>query len=583
MLLEEKAFILQRQLSIKQKPRIGALIVVSTITHSLADYVVSTLVEHGVNKIFGYPGASIIELMSAIDRSKDIEWVLMRNEAAASLAASAHAKLTGKLSVCMATSGPGATNLITGLVDAQCDRAPVLAITGMPPTWRLGRFEFQDVDSAHLLRSVVGYSIQCDHPDQLPALLRDCIGRAEHERCVVHLALPLDIQKFHPDSSDTRWKATPPSSPPMTSLIPEKVLDDVAALLSSATYTVIAVGPSAHGSGPAIERLAAKLNSPIITSFAGKGVIDETHECSLGVLGIFGAPGVAVAQKVISHADSAISFGIEDPAFFIAGSNGVQQRKLIQCGTQSTSVTHRFERNFTLNGDLTSIADGLTKRVKARTNNSLIKDAQAMSDFSKEWSESHDTASGVHPARFLNELNDYIGKFDVVAFDIGDNAVWASEILKLSHRPRLLVSENLGAMGYCLPACIAAGLAGKAEKVIGICGDGGLQMTIGELGTAVQYGLDFVLIVFNNGILARIAAIQSHQFGSQIHNPNFAELATAYGCGAMEVTSSDQIRLALEKAIAHQGSPFVIDVHCDPEILAPMSKWEDGFTPVHFA
>lgn len=557
---------------------------VSTVTYTLADYIISTLREHGVERVYGYPGASIIELMSAIDRADSLDWILMRNEASASLAAAAQAKLTGKLSVCMATSGPGATNLITGLVDAQCDGAPVLAITGMPPTWRLGRFEFQDVDSAHLLRTVVGYSVQCDHPDQLPALLRDCIGRAQQERCVVHLALPIDIQKFRPNRDEQRWKPITSSAAATTQLIADETFDDVAGLLSLASYTVIAVGPGASGSGEAIERLADTLKSPIITSFAGKGVIDESHPCSLGVLGIFGAPGVDVAQKVISQADTVISFGIKDPSFFLAGSDGVQQRKLIQCEPEMASVTHRFDRAFTLTGDLNEIANSLADRVERRDNNNLLKEAQSLrANFTKEWSQSRDTVDGVHPALFLSELSDYVHKFNVVAFDIGDNAVWSSEFLQLRHRPRLIVSENLGAMGFCLPACIAASLNGTPEKVLGICGDGGFQMTIGELAAAVQCKLDFVLVVFNNGILARIAAIQAHKFGSQVVNPDFTALATAYGCGGITVHHSSEIRPAIEKAIAHAGSPFIIDVMCDPKILAPMSKWEDGFTPVHFA
>src|SRR5271170_1820425 len=155
----------------------------------ISDYIISTLAAHGVKHVYGYPGAAITSLMAAVDRHRDVSWILMRNEASASLAASAHAKLTGRLAVCMATSGPGATNLVTGLVDAQVDSVPVLAITGSVQTWRQGRLEFQDIDQSRLLSDILPYSVQCNHPDQLPALLRDCIGRAEQEKCVVHMAI----------------------------------------------------------------------------------------------------------------------------------------------------------------------------------------------------------------------------------------------------------------------------------------------------------------------------------------------------------------------------------------------------------
>ena len=161
---------------------------------NLADYIVSILVEHGVKNVYGYPGAAVIPLMDAIERNPEIRWVLMRHEGSASLAAAAEAKQTSSLSVCLATSGPGATNLTTGLLDARSDQASVLALTGMLPTWRRGRGEFQDFDQLSFFSSFLSHSSDCSHPDQLPPLLRETIGRATTRNDCVHLGIPVDIQ-----------------------------------------------------------------------------------------------------------------------------------------------------------------------------------------------------------------------------------------------------------------------------------------------------------------------------------------------------------------------------------------------------
>lgn len=553
---------------------------------SVSDYIIAELAKNGVTHIFGYPGASILPVMAAIDRHPTVEWVLMRNEASAALAASAHAKLTRKMAVCMATSGPGATNLITGLLDAQCDSAPVLAITGLVQTWRQGRYEFQDIDSAKVLGDLLSHSVRCDHPDQLPPMLHDCLGRAIQQDSVVHMAIATDVQSFVPAAEDERFHVVQHTQGLFSQPPQERLIEKIGAELSAAGHVVIAVGPGAIGAGGAIEDLALKLSAPIITAFSGKGIIDESHPCAMGVLGIFGAPGAAMANKVINNADTILAFGLTDSAPFVAGQNGVQTRALYQCEIESGALTHKFQRKGTLIGPLKDIALSLVRATSETSNKELLNEAIAeRRSFKAEWEESVDKqdTSFVHPVRFLQALNGYLEPESILTLDIGDNAVWAAQFLELTGRQRVLVSENLGVMGFALPAAIAASLARPTQRVVAIAGDGGLQMTIGELATAAQYGANFVLIIFNNGILGRIYAQQKKQFGSFLKNPDFVALARAYGFAARKVDSEQDIVPALKSAFEFRDRPFVIEVRCDANILAPMSKWDDGFTPLHFS
>ncbi len=553
---------------------------------TVADHIIEMLAAHGVTHVFGYAGAAVIPLVAAIERHPAVRWVLMRNEGAASLAASAFAKLTGQLAVCMASSGPGATNLITGLVDAQTDMAPVLAITGQIQTWRQGRFEFQDIDSAHVLASLVSYSAHCDQPDQVPSALRYCIQRAQLDKSVVHLSIAADVQAYLPRKSDRLFQDRSHMQAPYLHVISTESIEEAAVELSKTASVVIAVGSAARWCGADIESLAMKLGAPIITTFGAKGIIDESHPCALGVLGIFGAPGDAVAQDVVGAAETILCFGLKEPAAFVADSAGMQVRKLIQCASSTAFLSRRFVRSYTLLGPYEVIAAELSSKIQAKSDRSTLDKAIVQRDtFNANWIGSSVVTkpATVHPLSVFASLNERVHEYGTICLDIGDNAVWAAQFLKLAGRQNILASDNLGTMGFALPAGIAAKLARPEGRVLVIAGDGGLQMTIAELGSAVQCGLSLTILVLNNGLLGRIASAQHGAFGATLHNPDFVKVMRAYGGDGVRVNNASDLDSAFEQAIRHEGNPFLIEVKCDPEALAPMSGWHDAFSPVHFS
>lgn len=562
---------------------------------NLADYVVSVLADRGVRHIFGYPGAAVVPLMEAIDGHPDVEWVLMRHEGAASLAASAMARLEDRLAVCVATSGPGATNLITGLVDAHVDRAPVLAITGMVPTWKQRRFGFQDLDQARLLGSILPRSVTCSHPDQLPGMLRDCIGRAEQDRDVVHLSLPLDVQEVEPGPEDHRFRLQ--SMPERVELqrLPDEAYEIVAETLAERRAVVVCVGPRARGAGSAIERLAEKLGAPIISSLDGKGIIDESHPCSLGVLGIFGAPGLEITRDILQRAEGVLAFGIDNLGPFVTDESGVQVRELYQCEPDWSSVTQRYRRTRTLCCPLDVTARELAARLSPQEQDTRLDEARRrLRSFAKptgtagtstaEAGASSTRGGGFsHPGPFFARLNPRLDSETVIALDVGDNTLWGAQLLRLTHREPLLVSNQLGAMGFSLPAVVAAKLSRPDHQVIGICGDGGLQMAMGELMTAVQMELHVIVVVLRNSRLQRVAAQQEAPVGTELTNPDWVEMARACGAEAARITSDVDIDRVLDQALEDRSRPFLIDLPLATDAEAPMSTWDEDFVPLNFA
>ena len=556
---------------------------------NVADYLVSFLSAVGIKHIFGYPGSPLIPLLAALERQADVQWVLMRHENSAALAASAQAKITGRLSVCVATSGPGAINFVCGVTDAHMDRVPMLALTGLVPTASQGHWEFQDIDQTALFGSILSRSASCVHPSQLTALLRNYIGHAQQHHETVHLALPSDIMSTEIDPADGMFQLDSQRLPMTLSLMPPPAaaLDMVAADLEQHQQIVIVLGRRALGCGAAIEALAEKLGAPIITSLDGKGIVDESHPHSLGVLGIFGFPAIETTKQILSRADAILAFGVDTLKPFLTNGTDVQRRILFQCESEFSSLTHEYHRTRTLVGPLNDIAHGLRDRVRKRSQSStidaLVAERRAFMRAMHDKMITYGDSDLANPMTFLLQLNRHIDEHTIITLDTGTHTIWAAQFLQLTKRQRVLVSSRLGTMGFSLPAAIAAQLSQPDHKVLAICGDGGFQMVVGELATAVQYRLPIVLIVFNNGVLQNVATQQVRPYGTELYNPDFVALARAYGADGAVVDGRTDVDAVMRQAFEHRDAPFLIDLRCDPRIVAPLSKWEKNFKPLPVA
>lgn len=543
---------------------------------NIAEYICNYIAAYESKYIFGYPGAAILPLMDAIEKHQNLEWVLMRHEASAAFAASAYAKLMQHISICMASSGPGATNLITGLLDAELDSAPVLIITGLIPIYKHSLSHFQDIDQTYIFKTCCGFSANCEHPMQVPQLLQRAIGYVVKNNKPAHLAIPRDIQLMDVNKVTISHLCTQKDLHHPLELMapPDQAMDIVAQTLREAQNIIIAVGPRARFAGPQIEKLSEKLNAPIVCSFAGKGIINEEHENYFGVLGLFGSPANQEAMHAIEKAELVLAFGIDDIVHFLTDKDIKQKRDLIQCEPNITSINYQFVQKRILLGRLDTIALKLSEKNYTPASSPLLSYAKQKREELRRFQDKIDknTASDyVLQKIFFAKLNKFINKQNtIVAFDIGDCVVWGIEYLHLSMYQAVLVSNKVGAMGFSLPAMIAAKLAKPDHLVVGICGDGGLQMVLGEINTAVQMNVNIIMFVFNNGVLQRVEAQQDHPYGTTIRNPNFEKLAKDCGASALRIHNNQEIDSKLEQAFAIKNGPVFVEIICSPNDYAPM-------------
>ena len=546
---------------------------------NIADYIVAFLGSLGVRHVYGYPGSSLVPLLAALERQDAVRWVLMRHENAAAMAAGAHGRLTGELGVCAATSGPGALNAVCGVFDADLDRVPLLAITGLVPTAQVGHWEFQDIHQSRIFGSVLAHSADCIHPGQVVALLRNFVGWAGQQQRAVHLALPSDLLTAEIAPGDDLFRLDGALVPRPLRLMPppDPAFELVAAELDGFELPVIVLGRRAVGCGPAIEQLAERLGAPIITSLDGKGIVDESHPNVLGVLGIFGFPAVEATQQILQQADVVVTIGVDTIKPFLTDELDVQHRALVQCESEFSFLTHEYRRTRTLVGPLDAIADGLRDRVRARPRSPVLDTLAAERAAFRGGiaaAPAPTPTSGLHPRDFLLPLGEMLPAASVVVLDTGAHTLWAAQYLRLTRRQRVIVSSRLGTMGFSLPAGIAAQLARPDSPVVVICGDGGLQMVVGELGTAVQNRLPLVIVVFNNGVLQNVQVQQAVPYGTDLANPDFVALAHAYGAEGVAVEAGDDIEAVIEAALRRpRARPMVIDLRIDPDLTFPLSKW----------
>ena len=546
---------------------------------NVADHLVAFLGNLGVKYVFGYPGSPLVPLLAALERQSTVQWVLMRHENSAALAASAQARLSGRISVCIATSGPGALNFVCGVIDGHMDRVPMLALTGLVSTTSLGHWEFQDIDQTRLFGALLQRSAECVHPDQFLAVLRNYVGYAQQHQETVHLALPANILSAPIDADASAFHLDRQRLPAALQLMPppDAALDVVASEIEQYEQIVIVIGRRALGCGPAIEELAERLGALIITSLDGKGIVDESHPNVLGVLGIFGFPAVEATTHMLQRADLILAFGVDTLKPFLTDSIDVQRRRLIQCEQDPAMLTPEYHRVHAMLGPLDAIASGLRDRIRPRPNRAAIAAlVNEREDFLQSMHLGRQARSDrlAHPMTFLLQLNHHLAENTIITVDTGAHTIWAAQFLQLTKRQRMLVSSRLGVMGFSLPAAIAAQLEQPDHSVIAICGDGGFQMVIGELATAVQYRLPIVVIVFNNGVLQNVAVQQSTSYGTTLSNPDFVALARAYGADGAVVDATTDVDVVMRQALAPRETPFLIDLHCSPDVMVPISKWE---------
>lgn len=555
-----------------------------------AQMVVKSLEAAGVDAMFGIPGGTVIHLYDAIYDSK-INHILMRHEQAASHAADGYARVSGRPGVCIATSGPGATNLVTGIATANLDSSPMVAITGQVATGVIGTDAFQEADVIGATLPLVKHSMQVRQPEQVPTAIKKAFYIASTGRPgPVLVDIPADVQRGmgefkYPDEVEF------PGYHPDT-VVNLDQLDKAVELLESAQRPVIFAGGGVirSGAAPKLTDFAEKMDIPVTTTLIGKGAFPESHPMGLA-LGMAGMHGHPVANRALMGADVILAVGtrFSDRTTGDRGSFATKAR-IIHIDVDPAEIDKAIGTNVWLIGDAGQVLDALAASMKKKKYGHAnwldelaeIRAEEPMPKLAED--------GAIAPWHVLEALREITGGSAIVTTEVGQNQMWAAQHYRVEEPRRFVTSGGLGTMGFGFPAAIGAAYACPKQYVCCIAGDGSLMMNIQELDTCARYNIPVKVILLNNVCLGNVRMWQEVFYNKRYSNtiysrdPDFVQLAEGMGVKGWEASKPEQIVPTLEAALAHDG-PALINFHIpqEDEVLpmvapgTPLDKMIFGF------
>ncbi|MBD3246884.1 MAG: biosynthetic-type acetolactate synthase large subunit [Candidatus Omnitrophica bacterium] len=540
-----------------------------------AQILIESLRKEGVEVMFGYPGGSVIPLFDFL-YDAPIRFFLTRHEQAAAHAADGYARATGKTGVCVATSGPGATNLTTGIATAHMDSVPMVAITGQVKTSLIGNDAFQEADMIGITRSITKHNYLVKRVEDLAYTVKEAFYLANSGRPgPVLIDLPVDVQlqdaEFeYPERIHMRtYNPTQEGHPGQ--------IKKAWKLLSSAKKPVVVVGGGALASGAHEEcvKFAEALKAPVSTTLMGLGGFPSSHPASLGMPGMH---GTVYANLAVTESDLLISVGCRfDDRVTGKLTAFAPDAKIIHIDIDPTSISKNIHVDIPIVGDAKKV---LKQFLDARPE-SFQPQTDAWMTQIKEWKEKHPLKYSVtdspkiKPQHVIEELYRQTKGEAIISTEVGQNQMWAAQFYRYDHPRHFLSSGGLGTMGYGFPAAIGAKVARPEKEVIVIAGDGSIQMNIQELATLSTYGVNVKIVILNNHYLGMVRQWQEIFYkrrysATPLKNPDFVKVAQGYGIHSLEVHSPDKVPGAIRDILGHDG-PVMADFRiAEEENVFPM-------------
>jgi pyruvate dehydrogenase (quinone) len=528
-----------------------------TTPRTVADVLIATLKASGVRRIYGLPGDSINGLTDAIRRDGDITWQHVRHEEAAAFAAAADAAVTGELAVCAASCGPGNLHLINGLFDAQRSRVPVLAIAAHIPRAEIGTSYFQETHPQELFRECSVYTELVSIPEQLPRVFEIAMRAATEQRGVAVVVIPGEVFLHH---ATARTRVTSVRRTTSTTVPTDTDLLAAAEILNRPGPVTILAGAGCVGAHNELIAIAERLKAPVVHTFRGKEFVEYDNPYDVGMTGLLGFPS---GYRAMEHCDTLLMLGTDFPyeTFY------PESAQIVQVDIRGENIGRRVPIDVALLGGVKeTIAALLPHLVGDRDDTHLARmTAHYRRTRARFDALTHTRADSgpLHPQAIIAAV-DRIASDDAVFIpDVGTPAMWAARYLTMNGRRRLIGSFNHGSMANALPQAIGAQSAYPRRQVVTLSGDGGLAMLLGELLTLRQLRLPVTVVVLNNNALAfvdlEMKAVGIVNFGTDLDNPNFAEVARAVGLYGVRVEHPNELDGALRGAFDHDG-PAVVEV-----------------------
>lgn len=533
-----------------------------------AQALIDSLQREGVEVVFGLPGGAILPVYDIIYDSS-IRHILVKHEQSAAHMADGYARASGRPGVCMATSGPGATNLVTGIANAYMDSSPVIAITGQVPRAMIGKDAFQEADIIGMTTSITKYNFQPRKASEIPKVVKTAFKLATSGRPgPVLIDVPRDVQvevdemEAVDEAGFARFKQVPPHP-----LQVKKAVD----LLINAERPVILAGGGVilSGASQALQALAELLLAPVATTLMGKGCFPENHPLSLGVVGMH---GTVEANKLILEADALLAVGCRfSDRTTCSISEFCPDAKIIHVDVDASEIGKNRKADVPIVGDanltLSKIYEEMAKRLVKREDSLWFRRVQEVKGEHYEGELAQD--DGLSPPKILREVRSVLPSDSIVTTEVGQNQMWASLYFK-AYKPRTFItSGGLGTMGFGFPAALGAKVARPDVPVLDVAGDGSFIMTSNMLITSVNENIPVTVLILNNSMLGMVAQWQRLFYnrrysGVRLVNPDFVKLVEACGAQGFRVGSIDELKSALLQALKSEVTT-VIDVPISPE------------------
>ena len=533
-----------------------------------SEIIIECLKEQGVDTVFGYPGGTILNVYDALYKHSDeIHHVLTSHEQGASHAADGYARATGRVGVCMATSGPGATNLVTGIATAHMDSIPMVAITANVATGLLGRDSFQEIDIAGVVMPITKYSMIVKDINDLAPAIRRAFTIAQSGRPGPVL---VDVTKDVTAAVTEYTYQEPTPIAPYTAEMLESDLNQAAKLISEAEKPYIFVGGGAITSGAAEElrKFAHTINSPVTDSLMGKGAFSGEDELYTGMLGMH---GTKTSNLGVTKCDLLITVGARF-SDRVTGNTAkfAQNAKIIQIDVDAAEINKNIKVDCSIIGDVKEVLKELNKKIHPKNHDAWVKEVEDMkAKYPLKYNQ-----EGLTGPYVIEELYRVTKGDAIVVTDVGQHQMWAAQYYKYKEPRTLLTSGGLGTMGYGLGAAIGAKFGRPDKVVVNIAGDGCFRMNMNEVATAARNNLPLIEIVINNHVLGMVRQWQTlfydHRYSSTILDDkvDFVKFAESMGAVGIRVTKKEEVGPAIEKAIA-LNTTVVLDcqIDCDDKVF----------------
>ncbi len=524
------------------------------------------LVKEGAEVIFGYPGGAVIPLYDTLPQYPQLRHILVRHEQGAAHAADGYARATGKIGICLATSGPGATNLVTGIANAFLDSVPMIAITGQVASSYIGRDAFQETDITGITLPITKHNYLVMDVTQLAAVVKQSFHLARTGRPgPVLIDIPRDIfleqTEFHyPTRVDL------PGYKPTLQGHPAQIRKAAKALNEAKRPLIIAGrGVVISGAYAELGALVEKAQIPVVTTLLGIGCFPESHPLSYGMLGMH---GMVYANKAINEADLIIAIGMRfDDRATGKASAFAPNAKIVHIDIDPAEIGKNVRVDIPIVGDAKSVLEELNKLVEPTIHVDWVQQLDA-------WRKEHPAieirdTDKVLPQYVIRKIYEMTKGEAIIVTGVGQNQMWAAQHYWYDRPNTLITSGGLGAMGFELPGAIGAKIGRPDDTVWCIAGDGGFQMTLHELATAVQEKVAVKIAILNNCCLGMVRQWQElfykkNYVATSLSGPDFVKIAEAYGVPGLKVTYKEQVVPAIEKAMKTDG-PFLIDFSVEPD------------------